>query len=126
MCYVDEVKSSPALLSARITIAVRTGAWLLSKHIPDWFQRVNPLTLRMDDSYQCVLGQQGDYLQMIRMLGAEGDSQHEFAVEYGFDICTECSVGLGGCNAFTTLNDLWKQEIRSRRATAAVGQWKVT
>jgi hypothetical protein len=80
---------------------VQRGATLLDQRIPDWYRRVNPLTVNIPSNANCVLGQLG-----------YGDP-YSVSDELGLDNMTRW---MSGFTANTPdLDEYWAEEIRKRR-----------
>lgn len=91
------------------------GATFLDEQIPDWYTIVNPATLDIGRSDNCVVGQLfGSYWNGISKLNLLCDSPGEDAyakrVSYGFSV-----MGVWQSGLMESLNDAWREEIAARR-----------
>src|SRR5690349_12001578 len=91
--------------------AVWRGAAFLDERLPDWWQRVNPATLRIESAFHCVLGQlYGTFLEGTWALRLEaGDGRR-----YGF-LCQSRSTPTGGSSDEPSLNEAWRELVGRRR-----------
>jgi hypothetical protein len=118
------------------TSVVRGAKWLDQRQ-PDWFRRVKLTSLQLSSESFCVLGQLGAYLTEgiadfgsfisfedgcyypeIKHLMLDDDIKAE---RYGFNIPEKMGDrydSTGWKHGWTTLNEAWKAEIRSRRQAA--------
>lgn len=88
------------------------GAAFLDGQVPGWAGRVDLLTLRLDDTCRCVLGQiGGSYIDTRDDLGLDQDA----AVNLGFSVGSD-----GTWDDWELLDDAWTAEITRRRKPVQV------
>lgn len=101
---------------------VARGARLLDAITSDWFELVNTDTLTMSSPNWCVIGQlagpYGGYSSKLHSMGlaASGwtSDKKRSPLYFGFDILTSARL-----EDYVLLRELWRDEIRKRRAVAA-------
>lgn len=101
----------PTDLHTTIEERVAKGAALLDEKVPGWVNDINLTTLRLENVYQCVLGQEfGGYEIGARELGL--DPWDSDAVEYGF--MAEGHFGDPEADPWDDLTEAWTAYIEER------------
>ena len=94
--------------------AVKRGADVLDKQMPDWLHRVDLDRLDLGSCVQCVLGQLSGrhdfaaYESVLRELAPEDENEEDWAERHGFDTS---SLDYD----YEELTTAWKQYITGRQ-----------
>ncbi len=97
-----------------IRLAVKRGIHWLDEEHPSWAQKINLKRLKMDNCYQCIIGQAvGNFSGVTHAASASGPSQ--WAIEHGFQ-APYCYYrdGLSLYEYYERLEALWTGEVQRR------------
>lgn len=103
---------------ATLEANVARGAALLDEKVPDWFLRIEPAQVEIENCTTCVLGHLfGDYTEGLLELDIElQGGTHGFTSVHHADLHNTVDL------QFEVLNTLWRDKIASRRCAWLVMQ----
>lgn len=93
------------------------GARLLDEKRPGWHKVVSAETLDIQNLYDCVLGQQDGYNDMIEEFFGHieySDQRREYT-RHGFDLPEKAYAKYDMDDRFRVLTAAWRREITERR-----------
>lgn len=97
--------------------AARGAAWL-DKHCPKWWEHIDILELKMNNSSVCILGQLGKQGITPSFGGMELLAGKGSVTEFGFATPTyPADRGFNSPGHWTQLDGAWKREITNRMET---------